>query len=167
MVFSADVSVIHSWRVGVLKKVFVLFLLLTACTPFFSKKEIESDCFPKYNSTPLEIFSLLSSDSDAFLWLLTHGGSDNNTFLIQNDIKGFLMPENITRSMEHIDNTIEVLFTGRIFKLWPNWANYNIGGGRKNLSFEVSIQGEQYLLMEQFFDIDLKLNLPKRCQLSE
>ena len=153
---------------GVLKKVFVLFfLLLTACTPFFSNQEIGSDCFPKYNSTPLEIFSSLSSDNEAFIWLLTHGGSDNNTFLTKNDIKGFLMPENITSSMEHIDNTVEVIFTGRIFKLSPNWAEYNIGGGRKNLNLEVLIQGEQYLLMEQFFDIDLKLNLPKRCQFSE
>ncbi|MFT5452941.1 MAG: hypothetical protein ACI9N9_002439 [Enterobacterales bacterium] len=153
---------------GVLKKVFILFFLsLTACTPFFSNQEIESDCFPKYISNPLDIFSSLSSDSDAFLWLLTHGGDDNNTFLTKNDIKGFLMPENITRSMDHIDNTVEVSFTGRVFKLWPNWADYNIGGGRKNLNLEVSIKGKQYLLMEQFINIDLKLNLSKRCLFSE
>lgn len=43
-----------------MKKAFALvLLLLTACSPLFSNQEIESDCFLKFNSTPLEIFSSL------------------------------------------------------------------------------------------------------------
>jgi hypothetical protein len=150
-----------------MKKTFILILLLlTACSPLFSNQEIESDCFLKFNSTPLEIFSSLSTDSDAFLWLAIHGGNTEHIFLKKNNIQGYLMPENITLDMAHVDNTIDLAFTGRVFKLSPDWSHHHIGGGRKNINLEVEILGKQYLLMEQFINIDLKLNLPKRCQFS-
>jgi hypothetical protein len=151
-----------------MNKVFLLcLLLLSSCTPLFSEQEIESNCFNKYDTTPLDIFSSLPSDSDAFLWLLKHGGSENNSFLINSQINGYLMPENITMDMEHVINQTVVTITGRVFKLWPSWGEFNIGGGRKSLNIEVLIKGKKYLLMEQFINIDLKLNLPKRCQFTE
>ena len=151
-----------------MSKLLLLFpLLLCSCTPFFSNQEIESACFVQYDSTPLGVFYSRSRDNQAFLWLLNHGGDDNNNFLKENKIKGYLMPQNITGGMKGLDYSTAITFTGRIFKLWPNWGAYNIGGVRKNLHLEVSINGEQYLLMENYINIDLKINLPKRCQFSE
>jgi hypothetical protein len=149
-----------------MKNIFLLLsLLLVSCTDTIGDQVIESECFPSFKVTPLDLFSSLPREQDAFVWLLT-GKGNGDDYKMENGIIGYLMPENITMSMKNIDNSHELTVTGRVLKNWPNWGESNIGGSKREIYLELSDGKNKYLLMEMFINPELKDNLPKRCSFS-
>jgi len=150
-----------------MKIIFLLLaLLLVSCTETFSDQVIEKECFSSFQTTPLELFPSLSKKQYVFVWALT-GGGNGDKFKIENGIVGYIVPENYTMAMEKVENTLKLTVTGSVLKNWPNWGESNIGGSKRDISLVLSDGKNKYLLMEQFININLKLNLPKRCGFSE
>jgi hypothetical protein len=88
-------------------------------------------------------------------------------FLVKNGIKGHLLANKITSPMKEINSKAKLTFTGRVFKKWPNWAEYYIGGSRKNIAIEVTVEGNNYLVFGSDIPWYLSQKLSKRCKFTE
>lgn len=130
----------------------------------FSDQEIQADCFPAFTQETWQVFDLLETDK-AYIWSVG-GINDNGTdtpFLVKNGISGFLLPDKITMPMESISSKAKLTFTGRVYKKWPSWGEYYIGGSRKNIQLEVTVEGNNYLVFDPYIPRHLKEKLSKKC----
>ncbi|MCL1038388.1 hypothetical protein L2750_14740 [Shewanella submarina] len=148
-----------------MKKIILLSLLLVSCTDIISDQVIESECFPSFKVTPLDLFPPSPYNQGAFVWLLS-GEGNGHDFKMDNGIVGYLMPIKNTMFMKSIGNSHEFTVTGRVLKEWPNWAESHIGGSKRNVNLELSDGKNKYLLMEAYINPELKDNLPERCSFS-
>ena len=130
----------------------------------FSDQEIEADCFPTSNQTVKSFFKELN-ENRAYIWSIGGVNDDaaDTPFLVENGINGFLLPKKITSPMEVVVGEEKLYFTGRVFKKWPSWGEYYIGGGRKNIKIEVFTKGNGYLVFQNDIPNSIKNELPNRC----
>ena len=127
---------------------YLLGLSLIGCSNTFSSNKVLSDCYPSYK---VEIPDFLKSDDDFFtLWYLS-GDGKNDGYLKSKKIIGHITRGRVTGYPDRInkDSNGELLFTGAIYKSSPNWAEYNIVGGRKHVSPIVEFQGNKYIWLEE------------------
>lgn len=130
----------------------------------FSNQEIEAECFPAFNQNVKGFFKGLH-ENRAYIW--TIGGINDDSadtpFLIENGINGFLLPTKITSPMKVVEEEEHLYITGRVYKKWPNWGEYYIGGGRKHINIEVAAKGNSYLVFQSDIPKSIKNKLPNRC----
>ncbi|WP_156836620.1 hypothetical protein [Marinobacter daepoensis] len=139
-------------------------LFLAGCSAMLSDQEIEADCFPAFNQEVKNFFKELHN-SRAYVWSIggVNDDSADTPFLVENGINGFLLSEKITSPMEILGEEEKLYFTGRVFKKWPSWGEYYIGGGRKNIKIEVFSKGNGYLVFDSDIPGSIKNELPNRC----
>jgi len=132
----------------------------------FSKQEVEADCFPASNQTVNSFFKELH-ENRAYIWSIGGVNDDaaDTPFLVANGINVFLLPEKINSPMEIIVGEEKLYFTGRVFKKWPSWGEYYIGGGRINIKVEVLAKGNSYLVFQSDIPNSIKNELQNRCTL--
>ena len=101
----------------------------------------------------------------AYIWPIGGANDDgvDTPFLVKNGINGFLLPINSSMLKESISSRTKLIFTGRVYKKRPNWGEYYIGGSRKNIQLEVTINGKSYLIFEMYIPNYLKGKLSKSC----
>ncbi len=144
--------------------VILVIFFVTGCSAIFSDQQIENNCFPSFEQDAGQFFTSVKNDT-AYIWSIggIHDDGADTPFLVKNGINGFLMPENITMSMKPVNSSAKLHFTGRVFKKWPNWGGYYIGGSRKNIKLEVTVEGKNYLVFEMYIPGYLKSKLPSQC----
>ena len=146
-----------------MKKLCVIILLsLSGCSAYFRDIEIEKDCYEPFDQKVSEFFHQ-SQNGDVFVWEVPEGYVDAE-FFKKNYIQGNLIPDNYTSSNVIISAQSNIKLTGRIFKFWPSWAEYHIGGGRKNIQLEASINGKNYLIFDSYIPKTLKESIINRCK---
>lgn len=138
-------------------------VFLSGCSAIFSDQKVEENCFPEFTVKAGEFFEVLQNNR-AYIWPIGGEGDDSagTPFLVKNGINGFLLPDE-TMSSSSISSSEKLRFTGRVFKKWPNWGEYYIGSGRKNIKLEVVAKGKKYLVFNMYIPNSLKSKLQQRC----
>jgi len=146
-----------------MNKLWLLALfILSGCSAGFRDQQIETNCFTPFETESWQFFS--TDKGDAYIWLIDiEGRGADDPFLLKNGIKGYVLPDMATSPMEQLESRTKFQFTGRVFRNWPSWAEYYIGGGRKNINLEVTINNQNYLIFEMYIPSRLSSQLQKRC----
>lgn len=132
-----------------------IVLLIYNCS---RKEHIESDCFQ-----PFSMLATVYFDTDEpQIWKII-GRNAGDDFLLDNEISGFVVERDFAQYMEPLPENGVLKFTGRVYKFWPSWPEKYIGGGNKNIQYEVLVSNGKYLV---FDDNPRNKHIPpldKRC----
>ncbi|WP_217557902.1 hypothetical protein [Vibrio metschnikovii] len=116
-------------------------LLMYSCS---RKQDIQDDCF--------QPFSILATDyfgtKEPQRWKII-GKNAGDDFLKENEILGFVVDSDFSSFMEPLVDREVLKFTGRVYKFWPSWPEKYLGGGRKNIQYEVLIGYDKYLIFDE------------------
>ncbi|WP_339374282.1 hypothetical protein [Vibrio metschnikovii] len=77
------------------------------------------------------------------------GKNAGDDFLKENEILGFVVDSDFSSFMEPLVDREVLKFTGRVYKFWPSWPEKYLGGGRKNIQYEVLIGYDKYLIFDE------------------
>ncbi|HHF3021678.1 TPA: hypothetical protein ACPJ0R_004755, partial [Vibrio diabolicus] len=131
-------------RYMIFKWIFVIgciALLIYSCS---RKQDIQDDCF--------QSFSILATDyfgtNEPQIWKII-GKNAGDDFLKENEILGYVVERDFSSYMEPLANKEILKFTGRVYKFWPSWPQKHLGGGRKNIQYEVLIDHGKYLVLDK------------------
>jgi len=130
-------------------------LLIYSCS---RKQEIQNGCF--------QSFSILATDyfgtSEPQVWKII-GKNAGDDFLLDNEILGFVVDRDFSSYMEPLADREVLKFTGRVYKSWPSWPEKHLGGGRKNIQYEVLINHGKYLVLDRRSRSKHIPSIEKRC----
>ncbi|WP_041473109.1 hypothetical protein [Vibrio atlanticus] len=130
-------------------------LLIYNCS---RKQEIQNGCF--------QSFSILATDyfgtSEPQVWKIV-GKNAGDDFLLDNEILGFVVDSDFSSYMEPLADREVLKFTGRVYKSWPSWPEKHLGGGRKNIQYEVLINHGKYLVLDRRSRSKHIPSIEKRC----
>jgi hypothetical protein len=134
----------------------------------FKDKQIEENCFYSFSQDVGQFFDVSQSEQ-AYIWPIGGVGDDGSDtpFLVNNGINGYILTKQVFLSTDtniiSSKSKSKLNFTGRVFKKWPSWFEYYVGGDRKRINFEVVYEDKAYLIFEYYMSKELKDTLEPRC----
>ena len=141
-------------------------LFLSGCSAMFKDNQIEENCFYSFSQNVGQFFDV-SQGEQAYIWTIGGVGDDGSDtpFLVNNGINGYILTKQVYLSTDTniISSKVKLNFTGRVFKKWPSWFSYYVGGTRKSISLEVVVEDKAYLIFEYYMSKELKDKLEPRC----
>lgn len=130
-------------------------LLVYSCS---RKQDIQNGCFPSFSMLATDYFGT----NEPHIWRIL-GNSAGDDFLQENEILGYVVERDFSSDMEPLAKKEILKFTGRVYKFWPSWPEKYLGGGDKNIQYEVLVGSDKYLI---FDDSPRNKHIPsfeKRC----
>ncbi|MCJ8294651.1 MAG: hypothetical protein MJK15_09615 [Colwellia sp.] len=125
---------------------------------------MKTNCYTSFTQEAWNFFDI-PENSNIYIWPIGGENDDgaDTPFLVEHEIKGYVLPDNISMFKKFINSKVKLNFTGRVYKKKPDWAEKNLGGSKESIHIEVTIEGNNYLIFDMYIPKHIKEKLSKKC----